>query len=454
MQNNMETTLKKMSEEIWNSLLKSELPIHSFLMDWNGQLIKEAYQAPYEKEDYHRMFSITKSLTSIAIGFLLDDGKITLEDKITDYFPEYCLSENTHPWLQNMTIRHMLTMETCHSSTTYKRSRENHWVESFFITPPSHRSGQIFLYDTSASHTLAALVTKLTGYSLLEYLREKCLDKIGFSKEAYIIKDPFGCDMGGSGLMALPLDLIKLGRYCMDTIHKGEGTFADYLREAVSLQVPTLHFGQTLEEQLGYGYQFWRIRNGFAMYGLGGQYVLFYPEQNLVFAVTADTQNIKGGNQTILNVIGNNVRNLEPIKTDMGTLTNKPEQESRYLPQKEWNSSYRLLENEKEFETLTLSFNQSEGLLILSSAINSFSIPFSFTELKVSTLQGYDERIAVKAAWADSHTLYLPIQIVGESVGSIHMMLRLSEENITVFMRKAEESLFTEFQGFLEGTII
>ena len=240
----------------------------------------------------------------------------------------------------------------------------------------------------------------------------------------------------------------------MDTIHKGEGTFADYLREAVSLQVPTLHFGQTLEEQLGYGYQFWRIRNGFAMYGLGGQYVLFYPEQNLVFAVTADTQNIKGGNQTILNVIGNNVRNLEPIKTDMGTLTNKPEQESRYLPPKEWNSSYRLLENEKEFETLTLSFNQSEGLLILSSAMNSFSIPFSFTELKVSTLQGYDERIAVKAAWADSHTLYLPIQIVGESVGSIHMMLRLSEENITVFMRKAEESLFTEFQGFLEGTII
>lgn len=67
MQNNMETTLKKMSEEIWNGLLNSGLPIHSFLMDWNGQLIKEAYQAPYEKEDYHRMFSITKSLTSIAI---------------------------------------------------------------------------------------------------------------------------------------------------------------------------------------------------------------------------------------------------------------------------------------------------------------------------------------------------------------------------------------------------
>jgi CubicO group peptidase (beta-lactamase class C family) len=454
MQNNMETTLKKMSEEIWNSLLKSGLPIHSFLMDWNGQLIKEAYQAPYEKEDYHRMFSITKSLTSIAIGFLLDDGRITLEDKITDYFPEYCLSGTAHPWLLDMTIRHMLTMETCHASTTYKRNRENHWVESFFITPPSHRSGQIFLYDTSASHTLAALVTKLTGYSLLDYLREKCLDGIGFSKEAYIMKDPFGSDMGGTGLMALPSDLIKLGRFCMDTIYKGQGIFANYLREAVSLQVPTLHFGQTLEEQLGYGYQFWRIRDGFAMYGLGGQYVLFYPEQNLVFAITADTQNIKGGNQTILNMIGDRVRKLESIKTDMGTLPYETEQKLSDNPLKEWNSSYRLLDNEKEFETLILSFNQSEGLLILSSVRNSFSIPFSFTELKVSTLQGYNERIAVKAVWADSHTLYLPVQIVGESVGSIHIMLSVSEKNITVFMRKAEESLFTEFQGFLEGMVI
>lgn len=452
MQDNMETYLKKASEDAWTQLLKSELPIHSFLMDYNGQLIKEAYGAPYEKTDLHRMFSITKSLCSIAIGFLLADELITLEDKITSYFPEYCPPGTTHPWLLDMTIRHMLTMETCHSSTTYKRDREKHWVESFFITPPSHRSGQIFVYDTSASHTLAALVKKLTEKDLLEYLREKCLDQIGFSKEAYILKDPFGWDIGGSGLMALPSDLIKLGRYCMDIIHKGQGVFADYLRDAVSYQVPTLHFGQTLEEQLGYGYQFWRIRKGFAMFGLGGQYVLFYPEQNLVFAVTADTQNRRGGNQEILYIIGRCVDVLEPMTHNVDPSIDQEAAKKIFVSHKEWNKSYQLLENEADFHTITLSYGETEGIVILSGEESSFTFPFSFEEFMGSTLQKYEEKIAVKAMWLDSHLLYLPVQIVGESVGSIHIMLQFSMENITVWMKKAEENYFNEFQGFLEGS--
>lgn len=437
----------KLSQALWLRLSTCGLPIHSFLMDWNGVTIKEAYGAPYGKSDLHRMFSITKSFCSIAIGFLCADGKLTLEDRIVDYFPEYC-SDQTHPWLKEMTIRHMLSMETCHTSTTYKIHSHNNWVESFFITPPSHRSGQIFLYDTSSSHTLAALVKKLTGKRVLDYLREKCLDKIGFSREAYIINDPFGDEMGGSGLMALPSDLLKLGRYCMETILHGQGEFADYLKEAVSFQVPTVHFGQTFDEQQGYGYQFWRIQNGFAMYGMGGQYVLFYPEQNLVFVVTADTQNIKGGNQIILDLIGDAVNSLslgaETGRNDLNpkSVINQPNS---------WSESYHLDDNQRGFQTLSLSFDQTEGILTLSGSEKYFSIPFSFEEPKVSMLQGYEERIAVKALWADSNSLYLPVQVVGECVGSIHIMLRLSKEKITVWMKKIEESFFTEFQGFLEG---
>ncbi len=447
MQNEKEQLMGNLSEALWLRLSKTGLPIHSFLMDWNGITIKEAYEAPYGKSDLHRMFSVTKSFCSIATGFLCADGKLTLEDHIVDYFPEYC-SGQTHPWLKEMTIRHMLSMETCHTSTTYKIHSDNNWVESFFITPPSHRSGQIFLYDTSSSHTLAALVKKLTGKGVLDYLREKCLDQIGFSKEAYIINDPFGSEMGGSGLMALPSDLLKIGRYCMDTILHGQGNFADYLREAVSSQIPTVHFGQTLDEQQGYGYQFWRIRNGFAMYGMGGQYVLFYPEQNLVFAVTADTQNMKGGNQTILDIIGEAVESLALDGTD---LKNQPDHKADTKEPESWNQTYHLLDHQKGFEKLSLSFDQSEGILTLSGSEKHFSIPFSFEEPKVSIIQGYEQRIAVKAVWADSDSLYLPVQIVGECVGSIHIMLRLSDEKITVWMRKIEETYFAEFQGFLEG---
>lgn len=447
MQNEKEQLMGKLSEALWLRLSKSGLPIHSFLMDWNGVTMKEAYEAPYGKSDLHRMFSVTKSFCSIATGFLCADGMLTLEDHIVEYFPEYC-SDQTHPWLREMTIRHMLSMETCHTSTTYKVHSDKNWVESFFITPPSHRSGQIFLYDTSSSHTLAALVKKLTGKGILDYLREKCLDQIGFSKEAYIIKDPFGAEMGGSGLMALPSDLLKLGRYCMDTILHGQGNFADYLREAVSFLVPTVHFGQTFDEQQGYGYQFWRIRNGFAMYGMGGQYVLFYPEQNLVFVVTADTQNIKGGNQTILDMIGEAV---DSFSLDGDAEKINPKQKAAFKQPESWNESYRLDDNQKGFQKLSLSLDQSEGILTLSGLEKCFTIPFSFEEPKVSIIQGYEERIAVKAVWADSNSLYLPVQVVGECVGSIHIMLRLSDEKITVWMKKIEETYFTEFQGFLEG---
>jgi hypothetical protein len=237
----------------------------------------------------------------------------------------------------------------------------------------------------------------------------------------------------------------------MDTIHKGQGIFADYLRDAVSYQVPTLHFGQTLEEQLGYGYQFWRIRKGFAMYGLGGQYVLFYPEQNLVFAVTADTQNRRGGNQEILDIIGECVDHLEPMTHYVDPSLDQEEAKNIFVSPKEWNKSYQLLENEKGFHTITLSYGETEGIVIFSGEENSFTFPFSFQDFMRSTLQGYEEKIAVKAMWLDSHLLYLPVQIVGESVGSIHIMLQFSMENITVCMKKAEENNFTEFQGFLEG---
>ena len=453
------------TEELWLSLKKCEFPVHSFLAEKGGKLLKEAYEAPYGKDDFHRMFSITKSFCSLAVGFLYEENRLSLEDRITDYFPEYCLSREIHPWLREMNIRHMLSMETCHSSTTYKLDSSKNWVESFFTTPPSHRSGQIFLYDTSSSHTLAALVKKLTGKGLLDYLREKCLDQIGFSKDAYILSDPFGSEMGGSGLMARPMDLLKLGRYCMDTVRKGDGKFADYLREAVSFQVPTIHSGNTLDEQQGYGYQFWLIRNGFAMYGLGGQYVLFYPDEDLVFVITSDTQKIKGGNQKILDLVYeavkkaghglNRLTGLEntvmPDKLTGLKATASLKQSQIKTDLKAWDASYRLYQNPAGFSRLTLSLGPENGLLVLSGKDTDFPFPFSFKEAQVSVLPKYGQRIAVHGMWVHDRTLYLPVQIVGECVGSIHLLLRLSEDKVTVWMKKVEETYFNEFQGFLEG---
>ena len=114
--------------------------------------------------------------------------------------------------MEEMTIENLLMMETCHNMTTYKKtSTTENWVRSFFQTIPTHRPGTLFMYDTSASHVLCALVEKLTGQKLLDYLKDQFLRTIGFSEESYIMADPFGVSMGGTGLMAKPVDMLRVG---------------------------------------------------------------------------------------------------------------------------------------------------------------------------------------------------------------------------------------------------
>ena len=156
------------------------------------------------------MFSVTKSFTSIAIGLLQEEGRLSLDDSIVKFFPEYVPdTSEAHPWLLATTIRDMLSMRSCHASTTYdKFSSKTDWVKSFFTVAPTHKPGTVFHYDTSSSHTLCALVEKLTGMKMLDYLRNKVLNEIGFSKEAYCLTDGFGVSMGGSGLMATSRDFM------------------------------------------------------------------------------------------------------------------------------------------------------------------------------------------------------------------------------------------------------
>ena len=107
-------SIKRLLERI----LEQKIPLHSLLIARHGIVITEAYFALYEKETLHRMFSQTKSFTSLAIGLLEVEGKLALSDRISAYFPEY-LPDEVHPWIEEMTIENLLMMETCHSKTTY-----------------------------------------------------------------------------------------------------------------------------------------------------------------------------------------------------------------------------------------------------------------------------------------------------------------------------------------------
>ena len=444
-------------------------PFYSVLVSLRGERIQEEYFQGSTKDTIHRMFSITKSFSALAVCALAAEGKLFLQDPIIRYFSNYT-PEHPHPWLAEMTIQDMLDMRTCFESTTYKKNLSENWVESFFVTAPDHRSGQIFKYDTSSAHTLAALVKRLTGLGILDYLRPIYLNAIGFSEQAFVITDPFGAEMGGSGMVALPSDLMVTAEFLMslyqDTWKQKYGSlphdsydesffdrYRKLVRQCMSFRSETLHEGKTLDECQGYGSQFWMMRNGVMMYGMGGQYAAFYPEEDLIIVTTADSQSFQGGTQIILdemNRIDSVLQSEAGRQPSPVTFPDAPA--SGDAPS--LSDTLSALSGEYRFETNSQGFIscsiRSDELVLLHKEC-AYRFPISENEPADIRDPRYHQKLFIRTSALRDGSLYQYLQIRDDYLGSIRILIHGDGEHITVYLRKIEESLYTEFNGFLEA---
>ena len=439
-----ELTDRQMHEFV-KVLEKRRVPLHSVLIAQHGKLIFEKYYAPYCRNKLQRMFSVTKSFTSLAIGLLEQEGKISLQDHICDYFPEF-LPGVVHPWLAEMTIENMLKMQTCHNMTTYnKTSTTENWVRSFFQTEPTHRPGTLFMYDTSSSHVLCALVEKLTGKKMLDYMKDKLLRQIGFSEESYILEDPFGTSMGGSGLMATPEDLLRTG--CM-MLKQEKGS---YVARATEPRTAT-----QLDGADGwYGYMIPIPMEGtFGMMGMGGQMMLAFPEMDLVVVTTADTQGMVGVEQLMQNAVTEVLLKdcfpeSDVEKTTLPVLRTVFEGKTCA----DYGKKYPLLRNKYGFTWCGVTFSEEDqkGVLSYEMEGRECQIPFGIGHLEEGEFPIYKEKCASSGAWIDQHTLFILCWLIGESVASIRFRLYFSEDGLTVHMNKTEETKYNEYMGFLNS---
>lgn len=466
------------SEAILRFLMRLDryqIPMHSVQLMRKEKLIFEGYYAPFKKGQLHRMFSVSKSFTAVAIGKLEEEGRISLGDPIIKYFPEYC-TEKLHPWIRMTTIQNMLEMRTCHSATTYKCNLDENWVESFFLIPPDHKPGTVFHYDTSSSHVLCALVEKLTGKPMLEYLKETVLYEIGFSKESYMLKDPFGTSMGGSGLMATPEDLLRFGILLM---HNGKVDGRQlvnrtFLKEATECRVENMVKGPTLFERQGYGYQIWQGQYGsFLCYGMGGQFIICLPEKQLLCVTTADTQGIGGGNQLIQNCF---YEEILPVLSGEALPRNKKEymllqdyaeklqvRPLSYLKGKKRiecyradinGKTYKMTQNTQGFEEMGLVLEESgDGILAFVLSGKTYHIRFGFDSVAVDNFPIQNMQCASSGMWLDSNTFYIRTFLLDEACGSIHFQLFFGDDDLTVYMKKDDDMLFREFTGHIYGRL-
>ncbi len=461
-------------------LADKQIPMHSLLLARQDQLFFEGYYAPCTADMPHRMFSVSKSFTAVAVFLLAEEGQLRLDDPIVSYFPEK-LPPKVHPWIASMTIKDMLMMRSCHAATTYKIDMTSDWVESFFTTPPTHPAGTLFHYDTSAAHTLCALVEKLTAKDMLDYLKEK-LSPLALSADSYLLKDPFGVSMGGSGLVALPMDLLKFGFFLLrrGNVCGKQLLPASYLDMAVSNLSATCVPAPLPSEAQGYGMQFWRgERDNYVCYGMGGQFIIVFPNCGLICATTADTQSIAGGNQQIYDAL------YEEILPAVQDAPLPETQETRLLLSRTLDSlrlaplpntalsadiqktvrrvngqTFHVQTTPSVFESFSLRFDLEDttlgapkgGSLSFVCKQQPCTVVFGIGQMRTGTFPLYHLNYAASGAWLSDGTFYIKAHIIDSFVGCVQFQLAFAENSLTVFLRKKEESLFQEFDGHLYCT--
>jgi len=453
-------------------LEEQQLPLHSALIMRHGKVCMETYYKPYTRDTLHRMFSVTKSFVSLGIGLLEAEGKLSLDNKIVDFFPEKLPNPGVHPYIAMMTIRDMLTMRTCHDKTTYKAPGVTDWVASFFTVPPTHVPGTNFSYDTSSTHTLGALIEKLSGMDLLSYLRFKFLDEIGFSANAYILKDPNGVSMGGSGLCATPYDLLKvIYLIANDGVWQGKQLLpAGYVRAAKSMQSDPYGRQSSLEELQGYGYQIWMTRhNGYVLFGMGGQLALYVPDKDIFMVTTADAQGRQGGVQLIYEAFWHEI--YDKIATDSLPAAT-PEYTAAFLEYCNTRTlfvlpgsltspvladingiTYQMDENICQMKTMKVDIATDTGLgtLTYENASGVHTLSFGLGYNAFGQFPDYDLKYAASAAFRMENTLLVKIQIIDSAIGNLFFSLNFKGDYVTVMLRKIEESLFGEYNGVFSG---
>ncbi|SFN60244.1 Beta-lactamase [Mycetocola miduiensis] len=186
---------------------------HSLMLLRDGDVIAEGWWAPCTAERTHLLYSLSKSFTSSAVGLAVSEGLLSLDDTVLSHFPELD-ADITDPRSRRMRVRHLLAMASGHREETLQRALEKdgeNLVRGFLTLPPDEEPGSVFAYNQPCTYTLAALVRRLSGMSLIDYLRPRLLDPLGIGDVGWI-RDSEGCELGFSGLHAQTEAIAALGQ--------------------------------------------------------------------------------------------------------------------------------------------------------------------------------------------------------------------------------------------------
>jgi CubicO group peptidase (beta-lactamase class C family) len=267
---------------------------HGLIVQRHGRRIVEAYWAPHTGDRSRLVYSLSKSFTGTALGLLVGDGRLSLDDLVSDHLPEL-FDDATPDAIRRLRIRHIASMASGHAAETLLDAvvaDPDDPVHGFLTIPPDAEPGTIFAYNQPPVLTLARIVERVAGERLVDQLRPRVLDPIGAGELRW--RQLAGHDMGFSGVFTNLDAIARLGQlYLDDGVWDGRRVLHEgWVATASSVQTPNGDWDQ-IDWQQGYGFQFWMSRHGYRGDGAFGQFMVVLPDQDLVVAMFSCTDEMQ-----------------------------------------------------------------------------------------------------------------------------------------------------------------
>jgi CubicO group peptidase (beta-lactamase class C family)/acetyl esterase/lipase len=465
------------------AIMKSKHELHSLMVVRHGKVVAETWVSPYRADLKHTMYSCSKSFTATAIGFAVAEKRLTVNDKVISFFPND-LPDTVSPNLANLRVKDLLSMSVGQDiDATGPVVTSDNWVRAFFKVPIVHEPGTKFLYNSAATYMLSAIVQKLTGEKVVDYLKPRLFEPLGISDIDWEI-DPQGISVGGWGLRLKTEDMAKFGQLFLQK-GKWQGKqilSAAWVEEASNLKIiQDPNAPQSRRDSSdwlqGYGYQMWRSRhNSYRGDGAFGQYILVLPEQDAVIAITSETPDM----QAELNLVWEHLypafqskKQANPAKTP-AMLTAKWANLALSLPEKGTNGqreaqlsgkTYAIESADKNLEALQFEFKNNECRLILKSAGKNHPLSFGAGKWILGETPRYGAYLVARAkanrvglapfkiagayTWQDDETLVLTLRYI-ESPHTETFICHFKGDSIAVETKSIFNPKPTPVKGFIQ----
>ena len=476
-----------------NVLKRAELSIHDIVLIRDGKVFFEGYWKPFHKDFCHRLYSVSKSFVSIAIGFLYQDGLIDLNAPAISYINEDYVN-NAPEYIKKQTIRDMLMMSTgklmLSDEISFFKTRPADRLKDYFAPKnPLHQGekipGTIFEYDSPGSFVLGSIVEIISGKTLMEFLRERLFDKIGVSDTIHCLTCPGGHAWGDSAVIANPIDFAKVCQFMLQMGNWNGEQILDrgYAEEATSNLISSDRAGHLVPHAYGYGYQFWRtMGNSFYFCGMGSQFGICTPDKNMVCVINADTQGFSDADTIIIGRLFEEIIELaenNPLPEDKASydelcsmadsltlysLHDSAENNAALYSGKE----FKMKENPMGITKVKFTFEGDEGKMEYTNAQGDKTLYFGIDKNVFAKFpqEGYAKNVATEfaaghyydcaasAMWTHENCLTMLVQVIDEFFGRLHMRITFTEDNrIAVMMDKIAEDFLKEYEGYMEGVL-